>query len=155
MKTLFKSVLAALAAVFLVGSLSGCLDGDEKTASQGGEASSSVFQSQKEGVIGSDGVRRFYLPAGTSALKIGFKSPGNRDLNKDLVKELLTKSGIEVDDGRSWDARSGRMVEIKPISKRIFVSLPSEVQSVEPFASDGRTLFKWNTADGFVIDYRA
>jgi hypothetical protein len=154
MKTPLKSVLATLVALFLSISLSGCNDEGVKTASQSGSTSASIFKNSKEGVLESDGTRRFYLPAGTAALKIEFNTIGDRDSNKAVVGRLLKESGIEIDEGRSWDAKFGRMIEIKPLSRRLFVSLPGGVQSVEPFGSNGETLFKWNTAEGFVIDYR-
>jgi hypothetical protein len=72
-----------------------------------------------------------------------------------FVEKLLKESGIEIDERRSWNARSGRMVEIKPLERKIFVSLPGEVRSVEPFGPGGKKFFEWNSAEGFVIDYRA
>ena len=62
MKTLFKSpVFAALVALFLSISLSGCFDEGSKTASQGGGVSSSVFDSGKVKLVLKPGARFVYM----------------------------------------------------------------------------------------------
>ncbi|MBP9751935.1 MAG: hypothetical protein KBD19_03680 [Candidatus Moranbacteria bacterium] len=154
MKTPLKSVLATLVALFLTLSLSGCLEEGAKTASQGGAASSSVFQTTKEGVLGSDGTIKFYLPAGTGALAIKFNSSSNRMASKASIEKMLADSGVNIE--MSNDTRFGLYYQIRVSKKRILISLPvTGIKNVVPYGLNGSPVFEWNYVNGFVFDSRA
>ena len=145
MKFFKSAVFSVVASLFLVFSLVGCDDV--------GKVSEAMSISHKEGVADSDGTIKFYLPAGTVALRIEFDSSNERDVNMGRVEKMLTEAGIE--GSSSYDYPTSQYVQMKALEKRILVSLPSEVKVVKPYGSTGMPIFEWRYAEGFVIDNRA
>lgn len=120
MKTLFKSVLATLVALFLSISLSGCFEEGAKTASSG--------------AIFSGTIREYKLPVGTGSLKITYCCDSSGE--QVAAYKKIFKEDLEQKAHITWvydDARMSPQVNYlfsslrQPIVVKIDTSLVSAV----------------------------
>ncbi len=148
MKTLFKTVLATLVALFLSIPLSGCFEEGTKTASQGSDVGSSIFQSKKEGVPDSRGIAVFRLPKGVVEIGATYESLVEANKFSQQFKEKIAAAGIKV---KSLDQLgSDVVVTIEVLKEDTTVELDvTGIVRLTPYKRSGLA-FRWVAIEGFV-----
>lgn len=149
MKTLSKSsIFAALVALFLSISLSGCFEEGTKTASKGGETGYSVFQTVKEGVPDSGGIATFRFPRGVREIGVTYVSTKEADRLLPQLKETLAAAGIRV---TSLDRiGSDISISVDPLKEDITIKIDTtSVSLLKPYKRSG-VAFQWIPVEGFV-----
>jgi len=142
MKTLFKSVLATLVALFLSISLSGCFE-------EGSKTSDMLSLSQKEGVADGDGVTKFHFKKGTKDIGVNYKSEGDAARYFPSLKKEIESLGIRVVGVQS----SGQMMVmvIEPLGEDVVGKIHTTgIVLLRPWMLGGGPGFTWVPIQGFV-----